>query len=115
MVRLFCWNPAQMSQKFIEQQIAGEKLLIVYFSFPACNVCKVIRPKVEALLENYPQVKFTYINTEKEREIAGQNSVFAVPTIILFNKGKELHRWSRNFSLSEIETELDRICQYFIE
>lgn len=115
MVRLFYWNRCKMPQQTIEQKIANETLLIAYFSYPACNVCKVIRPKIEDLLQNFPTVKFLYVNTEEERSVAGQNSVFAVPTIILFNEGKELKRWSRNFSIAEVENELDRICQYFKE
>jgi thioredoxin 1 len=104
-----------MSEKNIEQKITDETLLIAYFSYPACNVCKVIRPKIEALLVNYPNVNFAYINTEEERAAAGQNSVFAVPTIILFNRGKELKRWSRNFSISDVELELERIYQFYQE
>ena len=104
-----------MSQQTIEQQISDETLLVAYFSFPACNVCKVIRPKIEELLKDYAEVKFIYINTEEERAVAGQNSVFAVPTIILFDKGKELKRWSRNFSVSDVEYELDKICRFFKE
>lgn len=99
----------------LEQKIANTPLLISYFSYPACNVCKVIRPKIEELLKNYPKVHFEYINTEEERMVAGQNSVFAVPTIILFNQGKELKRWSRNFSISDVESELDRIYQFYQE
>jgi len=36
--------------------------LLAYFSYPECNVCKNLKPKVEALIADYPGINFMYVN-----------------------------------------------------
>ncbi len=83
--------------------------VLLYFSTPQCNVCKVLRPKLTALFaEHYPEIHNCYVDTTVTPEISGQYSVFAVPTIILFLDGKEFVRKSRNFSPAELIEEIRR-------
>lgn len=84
------------------------RFLLAYFSTPTCNVCKVLRPKVEQLAARLEEVGFVYIDSSEHPEIAGQHTVFAVPTIILFHEGRELRRFSRNVSVYDIEQALER-------
>ncbi len=88
-------------------------LTVLYFSTPACNVCKVLRPKVENLLAEEPPWHFQYMNTEESMEIAGQLLIFAVPTILLMAEGREIARLSRHFGMHEMETPVRRYAQLF--
>ena len=65
-------------------------LILLYFSTPTCNVCKVLKPRVEALLKEVPPWYFQYVNTEESMEIAGQRLIFAVPTLLLMADGREI-------------------------
>jgi thioredoxin-like negative regulator of GroEL len=65
-------------------------------------VCKVLLPKVKNLRSDFPDTQFVYVNTEKITEAAGQHLVFAVPTILIFNEGKEVTRFSRHFGLDDL-------------
>lgn len=86
-----------------------EPALLAYFSTEACNVCKVLKPKVaELIYSEFPKIKIVYIQTDKLPEIAAQNQVFAVPTILVFFEGREYIRKSRNIGISELEREIDR-------
>jgi thiol-disulfide isomerase/thioredoxin len=60
------------------------------------------------LNEEFPKISFVYIDIEKEKELAAEYSIFAVPTIIFFFEGKEAIRKSRNFGFSELELALER-------
>ena len=92
-----------------ETQKASNILMLVYFSHENCNVCKVLKPKVEEYVKEFFQrLGLFYIDTVKQPELAGQNSVFTVPTIILYTDGKESQRFSRNFGLDELMEKLDR-------
>ncbi|MGQ9643510.1 MAG: thioredoxin family protein [Ignavibacterium sp.] len=83
-----------------------------YLSTPQCNVCKVLKPKVIELIENeFPQLKFFYIDLNDAKEITGQLSVFTVPTILVFFDGKELIRTSRNISLEQLKEQIKRYYQ----
>lgn len=87
------------------------ELTLLYFSTPSCNVCKVLRPKVEELLTDTPPWHFEYINTEESMEVAGQYTVFAVPTLLLMVEGREVARFSRHFSIQELEAPIRRYAK----
>ncbi|PLX21577.1 MAG: thioredoxin [Marinilabiliales bacterium] len=89
---------------------------LFYFSHEKCNVCKVLKPKIYNLLKNeYPKLKMFYCDTEYYPEIAGQNSVFTVPTILVFFDGKEFFRKSRNIGIDELSSILDRPYSIFFD
>ena len=89
--------------------ISNNEAVLVYFSTPQCNVCKVLKPKLAELIESeFPNIKMGYINSEALPEIAAQLRIFTVPTIIVLLDGKEFLRKSRNISLSEFQKEIER-------
>ncbi|KAA3614985.1 MAG: thioredoxin [Calditrichaeota bacterium] len=94
-----------------DEFLKNHPIVISYFSTPQCSVCKVLRPKIEKLIENYNEVVFKYIDTTKQPELAGQYSIFAVPSILIFVEGKESKRLSRNFSVSEVHQFLERMTR----
>ncbi len=92
-----------------DQFIADNSGAVIYFSTPECNVCKVLKPKLQELLnEDFPEMKFGYVNCNEVKGLAAQKSIFTVPTILFYLEGKEFIRKSRNINLSELYRELDR-------
>jgi thioredoxin-like negative regulator of GroEL len=86
-----------------------EPALLAYFSTDACNVCKVLKPKVDELVRSeFPQLKMVYVKSDVLPDIAGQHQVFAAPTILVFFDGRETIRKSRNIGLDELYREIDR-------
>ena len=86
-----------------------EPALLAYFSTETCNVCKVLKPKVAELIQaSFPEIKLVYIQTDKLPEVAAQNQVFAVPTLLVYFEGREYIRKSRNIGIGELEREIDR-------
>lgn len=80
-----------------------------YLSTPECNVCKVLKPKVVDMIENdFPEIKFCYVDLNEAKEVSGQLSVFSVPTILVYFEGKETIRVSRNVHLEELREQVDR-------
>lgn len=86
-----------------------EPAVLAYFSTEVCNVCKVLKPKVEELIEaEFPKIKLAYIKSDKLPEVAAQNQVFTAPTILVFIDGREYIRKSRNIGISELQREIER-------
>jgi thioredoxin-like negative regulator of GroEL len=101
----------QTIENFNEFQnlIKKEEAILVYFSHEKCNVCKVLKPKVAQLLsEEFPQMKMYYSDTVLDPETAAQNSIFAVPSILVFFSGKEFARKSRNIGIDELYNIIER-------
>jgi len=93
----------------LEELKKSELAFLVYFSHEKCNVCKVLKPKINLLLEKkFPEMEMYYADTVLYPEIAAQNSIFTVPTILAFFDNKESFRKSRNISLPELENILSR-------
>lgn len=83
--------------------------VLIYFSHEQCNVCKVLKPKVEDMLtEQFPKINMFYADTVKHPEIAAQNSIFTVPTLVIYIDGKEFLRVSRNVSIMELKEKIQR-------
>lgn len=90
-------------------QLNKNTAVLVYFSHDACNVCKLLKPKVEVLLaEQFPKMKMLYVNTHQQPEIAAQYKVFTAPTILIFFEGKEHFRFSRNVSIGQLREAIER-------
>ncbi len=82
---------------------------LFYFSHDECNVCTVLKPKIEKLInEKFPRIKMFFINSKKLPEISGQEGIFAIPTILIYFEGREYIRKNRNISISELNEEISR-------
>ena len=102
-----------MTQDELKSILYEHPLTLLYFSTPSCNVCKVLRPKIETLLEEEPPWHFQYVNTEESMEVAGQLLIFAVPTLLLMADGREIARFSRHFGMDELEAPVRRYAELF--
>jgi len=86
-----------------------ETALLGYFSTEACNVCKVLKPKVaELIVEEFPEVKLAYVKSDVLPDVAGQHQIFAAPTILVFFDGRETIRKSRNIGIDELRRDIER-------
>jgi thioredoxin-like negative regulator of GroEL len=93
----------------LQDKIATEQGVLLYFSSDSCSVCKVLKPKVSAmLLERFPLMISHYVDTEKSPLISGQFSIFTIPTILIFFEGREQARYSRNISMHQLEESISR-------
>lgn len=101
--------PQIKSLEELNKIILESKAVLVYFSHEHCNVCKVLKPKVNELLSSeFPLMSMYYCDTIESPEIAAQNSIFAVPTLVVYFDGKEFFRKSRNIGISELQKEIER-------
>ncbi len=91
------------------EKIKKQEGVLVYFSHEECNVCKVLKPKIHDLLQDhFPHMSMYYVNVREMPEIAGQESVFNVPTISVLFDGREFFRKSRNIGVDELQSLIKR-------
>ena len=71
------------------------KVTALHFWSPTCNPCKVIKPAIEDLKEEFPQVQWISVNTHTDLEgYASKHVVSIVPTIVVLKDGQEVGRHS---------------------
>ena len=66
--------------------------VIYYFTAGWCNPCKTMRPIFEEIMKDEPYIGIQYIDADSYRDIVKAHKVSSVPTMILFEDGKELRR-----------------------
>lgn len=95
----------------LEQAIGFSRergLGLLYISRPTCGVCTALKPKVEALSRDYPELRMRYVNLDDIPAAAGHFSVFTIPAILVYAEGKEAIREARYVSMDSLETAIAR-------
>lgn len=88
----------------LQQLVEDATIAVIYFSNDACNVCRILKPKIREMLDmQFPKAAFVYVDIEKSPVISGQYRVFTIPTIDIYVDGKEHARFSRNVTMHDFE------------
>lgn len=83
---------------------------LLYFTGKTCGVCQVLKPKLlEAVHENFKEVKIRVVDVEEEPELAGQSMVFTLPVVILKLDDREMSRFARSFSVYQVLEKLKQL------
>jgi thioredoxin 1 len=93
----------------LDSAIAEHPAVLVYFTGPNCNVCKVIKPKILELQgKTFPELEFYSVDCDALPQVAGQYGVLSIPTVVLYFDGRETTRLVRTFSIGELELAIAR-------
>ncbi len=71
--------------------ISKGKVIVDFFA-TWCGPCKMLGPVFEKVSEEVNDVKFVKLDVDKFNDIARQYGVMSVPTLILFENGKEIRK-----------------------
>ena len=78
--------------------------VLVDFWATWCGPCQMIAPTIEMLAEEYEgKVKVGKVDVDEEQEIAIKYGVASIPTLVLFENGKEVNRKVGFMPKAEIE------------
>ncbi|MGI6588922.1 MAG: thioredoxin [Peptococcia bacterium] len=78
---------------FTSEVLEAEELVLVDFWAPWCGPCKMIGPIIEELSTEYRgRVKVCKIDVDENNKTAGDYGIMSIPTMILFQGGKEINR-----------------------
>lgn len=76
-------------ETFQEEVLDAKGFVLVDFWSDGCEPCKALMPDVEALSEEFKDVKFCKLNTTKARRLAISQKVLGLPTILLYKDGEK--------------------------
>ena len=94
--------------KLIEE-LASSGALFLLFGGPNCNVCKNLRPRLKALVEeHFPDMHGAYVDCEASPEICAQYGVFSLPVVKVYMEGMLIVEEAGAFSLKQLVQTLER-------
>jgi len=96
------------TSEFEKEVYQGGKIVVDFYS-SECPPCEALAPKFEGLAKLYGNdIKFLKIFRQRNRELADELGVKSSPTLMFFDKGKEVaERLSGGIKRSDIITHLD--------
>ena len=93
---LFGGKPIELTSQNFDKQIEKNDIpVVVDFWVAWCGPCRMMAPQFElAAAELEPKVRFAKLDTEAAPEIAGRYTIRGIPTLIVFQRGREVARQS---------------------
>lgn len=101
---LFMAKPAILeTNDFDAKVLRGDLPVLIDFWAPWCGPCLNMAPNfAEAAKRMEPRVRLAKVDTEAEQALGARFAIRSIPTLILFNGGREIARQSGGMNTAQI-------------
>lgn len=85
----------ELTDQSFKEEVLEEKDLPVLVDFfaPWCSPCQMAGPAIEELAKKYEgKIKFGKLNVDENPEAPQKYGVMSIPTVMIFEEGKETQR-----------------------
>ena len=100
-----------INAKQYEELILGDKPVLVDFWAPWCTYCRRINPALDKIADSREDVLVVKVNIDEEPELARQERIEVIPTLVLYKEGFDLGSIVAPESKARIEAFLQEALQ----
>ena len=102
-------QPIILTDSNFSGAVSANELLVVDFWAPWCGPCRMVGPIIEALSAEYTgKAAFGKMNVDENQVVPSSFGIMSIPTIIIFNHGKEVERLVGAYPKAHIEAMIKR-------
>lgn len=81
----------EVSSVEVDQLVQSDTLTIVDCYAPWCAPCRALKPKLEAISQDFSNVNFLALNIDVSPEFVKAHGIRSVPTLLFFKSGSVVH------------------------
>lgn len=86
----------ELEQDNLQEIISTNENVIVQYGATWCGSCRIMKPKMKRLANEYGDIKFLYVDAEKLPESRKLAAVTNLPTFASFKGGKLINQTQTN-------------------
>lgn len=102
-------NVTQLTQADFESKVKNSNdVYLIDFWAPWCGPCRMMAPILDEYASKQTKVKVAKVNVDENPDLATEFGITGIPTLIVFNKGKEDQRISGLVQLNVLEQKLSQ-------
>ena len=102
-------SPIILTDSNFSGAVSANELLVVDFWAPWCGPCRMVGPLIEAVSAQYTgKAAFGKMNVDENQMVPSRFGIMSIPTIIIFNHGKEVERLVGAYPKAHIEAMIKR-------
>lgn len=100
---LMAAHPVTLTDATLPAFVTGTELpVLIDFWADWCGPCKMMAPHFEKAAAQLPNVRFAKLDTDANQRAAGAYNIRSIPTLILFQGGREVARQSGAMSSGDL-------------
>jgi len=102
-------NVIELNGKDFEKKIEKGNWIVDFWA-EWCGPCKMMKPVITECAEEYKdKIKFGKVDVDSESEIAEENEIRSIPTLVFFKNGKQIDRISGYISKEELNEQIESV------
>lgn len=88
-------------------EFVSEGICLIEAGGELCPNCQELKPKLEAIEHKYPNIKFGYIDVQKNKSVAVKYKIMGIPVVMILSNGECVKRYIQaQCNIKVIEKEL---------